>query len=31
MERKYTILSILLIVLALGLVILPKKDDKKYA
>lgn len=29
MERKYTILSVLLIVLALGLVILPKKDDKK--
>ena len=29
MEKKYTILSILLIVLALGLVILPKKDDKK--
>ncbi|MEI7421235.1 MAG: rhodanese-like domain-containing protein [Prolixibacteraceae bacterium] len=29
MERKYTILSILLIVMALGLVILPKKDDKK--
>ncbi len=29
MERKYTILSILLIVLALGLVILPKKSDRK--
>jgi rhodanese-related sulfurtransferase len=29
MERKYTILSILLIVLALGLVILPKKNDRK--
>lgn len=29
MERKYTILSILLIVLALGLVILPKKNDLK--
>ena len=29
MEKKYTLLSILLIVLALGLVILPKKDDKK--
>jgi rhodanese-related sulfurtransferase len=29
MERKYTILSILLLVLALGLVILPKKNDRK--
>ncbi len=29
MERKYTILAILLIVLALGLVILPKKDKQK--
>lgn len=29
MERKYTILSVLLFVLALGLVILPKKEDKK--
>ena len=29
MERKYTILSILLIVLALGLVILPGKNDRK--
>lgn len=29
MERKYTILSILLIVLALGLVLLPRKDEKK--
>lgn len=29
MERKYTILSILLVVLALGLVILPKKGDNK--
>jgi rhodanese-related sulfurtransferase len=29
MKRKYTVLSILLIVLALGLVILPKKNDKK--
>jgi len=29
MERKYTILSLLLIVLALGLVILPKKSDQK--
>lgn len=29
MSRKYTILSILMIVLALGLVILPKKNDHK--
>ncbi len=29
MERKYTILAILLIVLALGLVILPKKNEMK--
>ena len=29
MERKYTILAILLIVLALGLVILPKKNELK--
>jgi rhodanese-related sulfurtransferase len=29
MERKYTILAILLIVLALGLVILPKKSEQK--
>ncbi len=29
MERKYTILAVLLIVLALGLVILPKKNDRK--
>jgi sulfur-carrier protein adenylyltransferase/sulfurtransferase len=29
MERKYTILSILLLVLALGLVLLPKKNDRK--
>jgi hypothetical protein len=29
MERKYTILSILLIILALGLVILPKKENRK--
>ena len=29
MERKYTILTILLIVLALGLVILPEKKDQK--
>lgn len=29
MERKYTILAILLIVLALGLVILPKNKDQK--
>jgi len=29
MERKYTILAILLIVLALGLVILPKKNEQK--
>lgn len=29
MERKYTILVILLIVLALGLVILPKKNEQK--
>ena len=29
MEKKYTILSVLLIILALGLVILPKKDDRK--
>ncbi len=29
MERKYTILSILLIVLALGLVVFPKKNDRK--
>jgi rhodanese-related sulfurtransferase len=31
MERKYTILAVLLIVLALGLVILPKKKDLKEA
>lgn len=29
MQRKYTILSILLVVLALGLVILPKKTNKE--
>jgi len=29
MERKYTILAVLLIVLALGLVVLPKKKDLK--
>ena len=29
MERKYTILTILLIVMALGLVILPKKKEQK--
>lgn len=29
MDRKYTILAILLIVLALGLVILPKKNEQK--
>ena len=29
MERKYTILAILLIVMALGLVILPKKKEQK--
>jgi rhodanese-related sulfurtransferase len=29
MGKKYTILSILLVVLALGLVILPKKNDRK--
>ena len=29
MEKKYTILSILLVVLALGLVILPKKNERK--
>ncbi len=29
MERKYTILAVILIVLALGLVILPKKNDRK--
>ncbi len=29
MERKYTILTILLVVLALGLVILPKKNGRK--
>jgi sulfur-carrier protein adenylyltransferase/sulfurtransferase len=29
MERKYTILSALLIVLALGLVVFPKKNDRK--
>lgn len=29
MSRKYTILSILMIILALGLVILPKKNDRK--
>ena len=29
MSRKYTILSILMIILALGLVILPKKNDPK--
>lgn len=31
MERKYTILAVLLIVLALGLVVLPKKKDLKEA
>lgn len=31
MERKYTILAVLLIVLALGLVILPKKKEMKEA
>lgn len=31
MERKYTILSILLIVLALGLAILPKKSERKVS
>ncbi|NEW81838.1 MAG: rhodanese-like domain-containing protein [Mariniphaga sp.] len=29
MERKYTLLAILLIVMALGLVILPKKNEQK--
>ncbi|MEI7829408.1 MAG: rhodanese-like domain-containing protein [Prolixibacteraceae bacterium] len=29
MERKYTILSMLLVILALALVILPKKENKK--
>jgi rhodanese-related sulfurtransferase len=29
MEKKYTILSILLVILALGLVILPKKNERK--
>ncbi len=29
MERKYTILTILLVVLALGLVVLPKNSDRK--